>query len=417
LERLVGERQGEIERGREREAGLSGRVGELERLVGERQEEIDRTGSLLDEARLQLAAVRVEADEALRGLERAAERGRELELEADRLSAELGVVRSALSSERQEVGRLGDEMARLSAVEVELRAQVSERSNESEEKARLIVEREARIDILNREKSAWYEERERWVAEVTGLRTTVECLSSEKRALSEQVEERQRNIDERFRELADCARMIFERDEQIERLNREKSEGAEFREQMNAEVAGLRSQLDVSSSEKRAVQDLLAVSQRNIDERFGELADCARMIIERDNRIEALNGEVETLKGLVERMNRMPLVRLTRCFLRPFRPLFSQRRRAFKRTVRMVRESGYFDAGYYLRNYPDVAKSGMDAVVHYLRHGALEGRNPSERFDTAGYLARYPDVAAERNRLNPLVHFLTHGRAEGREPR
>jgi hypothetical protein len=122
------------------------------------------------------------------------------------------------------------------------------------------------------------------------------------------------------------------------------------------------------------------------------------------------------LRDQLARMNGMPVVRWTRWFLSPFRRVFSKKHRAFKRLVKMVKGSGYFDIKYYLKTYPDVAQSGMDPVVHYLAHGALEDRNPSDRFNTRNYVDRYADVAAERKRLNPLVHFLKHGRAEGRNP-
>ncbi len=36
----------------------------------------------------------------------------------------------------------------------------------------------------------------------------------------------------------------------------------------------------------------------------------------------------------------------------------------------------WFDPAYYLRAYPDVAKAGMDPLLHYIRHGRREGRNP-----------------------------------------
>jgi len=44
--------------------------------------------------------------------------------------------------------------------------------------------------------------------------------------------------------------------------------------------------------------------------------------------------------------------------------------------ARSLRESGVFDAVFYLVAYPDVAASGMDPLFHYLRHGAREGRSP-----------------------------------------
>jgi SAM-dependent methyltransferase len=80
-----------------------------------------------------------------------------------------------------------------------------------------------------------------------------------------------------------------------------------------------------------------------------------------------------------------------------------------------LRASGLLDADWYRARYPDVAASGMDPALHYLRYGAAEGRDPSPGFDTRGYLARYPDVA--RQALNPLLHYVRHGAAEGRIPR
>jgi hypothetical protein len=55
----------------------------------------------------------------------------------------------------------------------------------------------------------------------------------------------------------------------------------------------------------------------------------------------------------------------------------------------------------------------MDPIVHYLRYGAGEHRNPSPAFDTRFYLGANPDVAASG--INPLLHFIRFGRAEGRK--
>ena len=53
--------------------------------------------------------------------------------------------------------------------------------------------------------------------------------------------------------------------------------------------------------------------------------------------------------------------------------------------VRLVRDSGLFDEGWYRRAYPDVEQSGLGAIEHYLAIGAREGRNPGPLFDTAYY--------------------------------
>ena len=74
--------------------------------------------------------------------------------------------------------------------------------------------------------------------------------------------------------------------------------------------------------------------------------------------------------------------------------------------------SGLFDEEWYLSEYSDVAKANYPALLHYMVHGAMEGRSPGPNFDSKWYLKRYPDVIG----LNPLVHFIDHGRQEGRIP-
>lgn len=72
----------------------------------------------------------------------------------------------------------------------------------------------------------------------------------------------------------------------------------------------------------------------------------------------------------------------------------------------------FFETDWYLSQNPDVAKNGMDPVLHYLRHGAAEGRRPREDFCGNAYLAANPDVADEG--LNPLLHWVLFGRKERR---
>lgn len=78
----------------------------------------------------------------------------------------------------------------------------------------------------------------------------------------------------------------------------------------------------------------------------------------------------------------------------------------------MIRSSDLFDGDWYRRTYPDVAASGMDPAVHFLRFGVRESRKAGLVFDEEAYLARYPDVA--RSGMHPLLHYLRHGRSEGR---
>jgi GT2 family glycosyltransferase len=73
-----------------------------------------------------------------------------------------------------------------------------------------------------------------------------------------------------------------------------------------------------------------------------------------------------------------------------------------------------FDSDWYLDQYPDVRQAATNPLVHYLWHGAAEGRDPNPLFDSDWYLDQYPDV--RQAATNPLVHYLWFGSAEGRDP-
>ncbi len=83
----------------------------------------------------------------------------------------------------------------------------------------------------------------------------------------------------------------------------------------------------------------------------------------------------------------------------------------FRRVITM---SGLFDSRFYSTQCPDVDLTKTDPVLHYLEHGALEGRNPSSLFDTAYYLEHNADV--NESGMNPLIHYIMYGMTEGRSP-
>ena len=101
---------------------------------------------------------------------------------------------------------------------------------------------------------------------------------------------------------------------------------------------------------------------------------------------------------------------------RPLRQFLRDRLAARRHAaiLRLIRASGLFDAAWYLETYPDVAARGVDPVLHYIRHGAREGRDPNSLFSSSWYLATYREVA-ERGE-NPLADYIRSGVALGRDP-
>lgn len=83
-----------------------------------------------------------------------------------------------------------------------------------------------------------------------------------------------------------------------------------------------------------------------------------------------------------------------------------------KQEYDLVRKSGYFSSFYYLCHNPQLWFSSVNLIEHYLTIGWLEGKNPSSKFDGNKYLKLNGDVAASG--INPLLHYIKHGIEEAR---
>ncbi|WP_122266992.1 glycoside hydrolase family 99-like domain-containing protein [Pseudomonas syringae] len=77
-----------------------------------------------------------------------------------------------------------------------------------------------------------------------------------------------------------------------------------------------------------------------------------------------------------------------------------------------IAASKLFDKAWYVKTYLDVALSGIDPVIHYMRYGWKMGRDPSTKFSTIAYFELNPDVYSAQ--INPLEHYIFQGLMEGR---
>jgi SAM-dependent methyltransferase len=90
--------------------------------------------------------------------------------------------------------------------------------------------------------------------------------------------------------------------------------------------------------------------------------------------------------------------------LRGWRRLVDAKTRALALDYRVVAGSALFDSEWYLSTYPDVADAGIDAVEHYVRFGAAEGRAPGPHFQSSEHNGEDPTVVPAGS--NALVVFL-----------
>lgn len=68
----------------------------------------------------------------------------------------------------------------------------------------------------------------------------------------------------------------------------------------------------------------------------------------------------------------------------------------------------FFDRRFYLVRNADVAASGIDPILHFLRYGEAEHRDPSAAFCTRAFHLRHPELAASGT--NALRHFAERQR-------
>ena len=110
--------------------------------------------------------------------------------------------------------------------------------------------------------------------------------------------------------------------------------------------------------------------------------------------------------------------RIIKEFLRTMRMLATLRFKEIKNEKDAAREIAaceFFNRHWFEDQYPHVRLGQYDAATYYLRYGVSQRMQPSVNFDAVWYVERYKDVAASGG--NPLLHYIRHGKEEGRRIR
>jgi len=85
----------------------------------------------------------------------------------------------------------------------------------------------------------------------------------------------------------------------------------------------------------------------------------------------------------------------------------NQQNISHQKALQTIEGSGEFDIEYYFKTYPDVAKSGIDAIKHYVYFGADEDRNPNANFQTKLYRERQ----GLPQKINPFAYYLENNKS------
>jgi hypothetical protein len=232
-------------------------------------------------------------------------------------------------------------------------------------------------------------------------------------------------------QLADARRQLAQRDEELEAARRESERGhallaARAKElaqavsravKLEADAKARQAELDeVNAALDRLEQELASEkdSSASLHAALNRAqADVARARREAEQRLrEAKDVELELHR--IQSTRTWKIVQALHGVARQTYGLVKRSRsgRQERERVALLGSSALFDRDWYLTQYPDVAAAGIDPTLHYLRHGAIEGRDPGPGFSTRWYLDTYEDVS--KAGVNPLVHYLEHGKTERR---
>lgn len=214
-------------------------------------------------------------------------------------------------------------------------------------------------------------------------------------------------------------------------ISAETSRLRQEKDQLTQKVAELERKLQETTSESDLILEQLHRIQEELERQLIQKKELERRLIQKkqlekqlvehrqrqEHALEAANREIKRLKNQLNQLQSSTSWKAMapiRAVGKTFRRGGSQHR-SIRRQAELIRRSGLFDEKWYLETYPDIAKAGFDPIEHYLKFGAMEGRNPSPNFNTAWYLSSYPDVVGED--MNPLIHYIKFGRAEKRNPK
>lgn len=130
--------------------------------------------------------------------------------------------------------------------------------------------------------------------------------------------------------------------------------------------------------------------------------------------VDSTSRLLESALGEDSAKELFPLARIleTMPSLESIKPLFDVYNQDMQNMLKAC--SANFDSEYYLEQYPDVTKSGLSPLQHYLQIGCKEFRFPNPLFDPKYYLDKYSDV--QESGIDPFHHYSEIGFQEGRIP-
>lgn len=128
----------------------------------------------------------------------------------------------------------------------------------------------------------------------------------------------------------------------------------------------------------------LAAARAKIEHLRNELAARSIEAAERRDEIAHLRTELgKAIDQIIKSINRVDAIKRSLVW-KVVKPVWRVEGWVRNRTLssgsrakELIAKSGLFDSDWYLAQNPDVARSGMDPISHFMRYGAAEGRAPN----------------------------------------
>jgi hypothetical protein len=162
-----------------------------------------------------------------------------------------------------------------------------------------------------------------------------------------------------------------------QQLTRQQTEAAGQREEAQrlqaklshteSELAKRRNEAEETAAGLAQAKEQLREMETRLNERFGEIAMLTRFLREKEDEAKQVADRAEWMRQISALLLGGGSWRGKLAWLLPGPLAYALRKIQLKRR-------GLFDAKAYLREHPDVARSGADPLRHYLNHGLKEGR-------------------------------------------
>ena len=368
-----------LDKMREEAKQLADRLSQTESALAQRSLEAEQTAAEVSELREELQARERELAEAKQLADRLSQTESALaqrSLEAEQTAAEVSALREERKARDREIAEAKQLADRLSQTESALaqrslevkqtaaevstiREELQARERELGEAKQLAETKQRVVEGLHEHVRMLEVERLQEDAAVTSLKAEMEATT---RKFNDAVAEVNSELARKERQLIELTRLQTEREaaavELAEKLNKANADKVAETKRLKEEVA--------KAQAERALKD------RQLKERFDEIAKMTRLLAERSNGGQTPSSPVGPKNPAVNgsAILGVPDSRLSRHLPERLRIRLQMRR---------LRQSGIFDAEWYLRCYEDVAKAGVDPLRHYVMYGTKEGRAPNGR--------------------------------------